>query len=228
MIRRYFSLALAVATLACAGSARATYVGNPIINRGGGDGTVTPPLVVIGEFNPTAPGPTSANSFPINGTITDVQVYADLPNESFTVYTLAAAGVNAFGNQQFTFLTGTTFTTTAKGAQTFPTSVPVQAGDLLAFWGLGPQYGTAGSDATYESPGHPFVALSPTVGGTYSFGTNGSSTNYEYLPGINGVQQDARTYSIGVDVSTPEPSALGLLAIAAIALVRRRRSLSSF
>jgi hypothetical protein len=201
--RNYCVIALIIASV-WSTSAGAAYVGNPIANIGGTDGS--PPLVIIGQFNSTAPEATSTATFPSDGIINDVQLYSGGTGLNFTVYTLGQAGLDALGNQQFKFLTGSTFTTTGSGAEQFPMSVAVQAGDLLAFSGQGPVYSLTGNDATYQTKGGTdFVATPPTVGGTYSFGTNSNAANYVYIPVIHsgGVQQAARTYAFGVDVSAP-------------------------
>jgi hypothetical protein len=201
--RNYWAIAIAISGV-WGSSAAAAFVGNPIANIGGSDGDA--PLVLIGQFNSTAPGATSTASFLSDGTINDVQLYSGGVGLNFTVYTIQQAGLDALGNQQFKFLSGSTFTTTGSGAEQFPMSVPVQAGDLLAFSGRGPVYSLPGSDATYQTNGGTqFVAVPPTVGSTYSFGINSSAANYVYIPVIHsgGVQQAARTYAFGVDVSAP-------------------------
>jgi hypothetical protein len=203
--------------------ARATYVGEPLTS-GNSSTDGDPPLVILGEYNATAPTATSSITFPTAGTVTDVQINASASGDAFTVYDAHPAGADSNGNQQFTLTSmGSFVTTSTPGVQVFTTTpFAVQAGDLLAFWGQGPLYTSGtGTDATYQTTGGTqYFATQPTSGTTYSVGAAGNATAaFQYLPGTN----DPRNYEIGVDV-TPEPSSvmLGFLGVVALLLPRYR------
>jgi len=116
-----------------------SYYGNPLSHLGGADGS--PPLVILGEYNSTAPLATSPNITLPAGTITDVKFYGG--NYDFTFYVLSP-GVSGPGSDELTFqvVSSQTFSGSASpGVQDLSgLSLTVNAGDLLAFAGIGPYY----------------------------------------------------------------------------------------
>ena len=106
-------------------------------------------------------------------------------------------------------------------------SIPVSAGDLLAFAGIGPYYtgnnDALNSDATYEDSFNPgsYSATPPGgVGTQFTVGLNfDGNVTYDYISDL--YQSQGRTYAIGVQVpetsgGTP-PGPLDHFAISAIA-----------
>ncbi len=103
--------------------------------------------------------------------------------------------------------------------QTLPGSgFLVNAGDLLAFAGIGPYYSQStndalNSDAAYEDSAYPGFLTATSPGGPGSQFTVGlypdPSANYEYIPDSLGNQ--GRTYAIGVDI-VPSSLTIALLA----------------
>ncbi|HUA64521.1 MAG TPA: hypothetical protein VME24_01660, partial [Alphaproteobacteria bacterium] len=183
--------------------AQTAYVGNTL--EGGGPEDGDPPLVILGEYNPTSPSSNSTVTLPA-GAVEDVRFFSGT-NYNFTLYALAWAGNGLNTNEQtFQVAAEESFTSNnaVAGFQTnLLTGFQVRAGDLLAFQGLGPDYVNTGLDATYESMGfsNPFTATNAgNVGTTFTVGINGDpNASYEYIPAGGDISAN-RTYAIGVDV----------------------------
>jgi hypothetical protein len=185
------------------------YVGSGLNTPGGGSDGV-PPLVILGEYNPSGPSATASASMTLtNGTLQDVKFYGQ--NYNFTLYALSAVSSGPKANEQtFRVVASQNFSGSAAsaGIQTLPISgFSVRTGDLLAFAGTGPYYSqnpddALNSDATYEDSANPdsFVATPPGgPGSQFVVGPNpDTSANYEYVPDVFGNQ--GRNYFIGVDV----------------------------
>jgi hypothetical protein len=185
-----------------------TYIGNSLaVSNGAPDGGS--PLVILGEYNPTAPLATSTVTLP-SGTVQDVQFYGQ--NYNFTLYALALVTNGPSPNEQtFKVVASESFSgsPSSVGCQTVPaTRFSVSAGDLLAFAGTGPYYpqspnDAVNSDATYESSSNPGSSVATPPGGPGSVFTVGinpdPSANYEYISDNFGNQ--GRSYCIGVNVS---------------------------
>lgn len=224
------SLALAaVATLPSApATAQTIYVGNSLNNPDPGvpfEADSSPPLAILGEYNPAGPSPTSAVNFASAGNVTSVQFYGG-GSYNFTLYALALVS-NASGQLNFRVdaaqsISGQAATT---GVQTVAISgFAVNAGDLLAFAGIGPFYpqvanDAAGSDAAYANsvnPPNPFTATPPpAVGGTVFSasavsGVGNGGTTYDYVSDYFGNQ--GRTYAIGVNYTPAAYTVGGTLA----------------
>jgi hypothetical protein len=206
------AVTLSALTLFASRSAQAqsgtVYVGNSLSATGGSDGV--PPLVILGEYNPAGPPATAsaATTLP-TGTVLDVKFYGN--NYNFTLYALSYVGAGPNANEQtFKVVASEDFSGMASsGIQTLAVSdFQVNAGDLLAFAGIGPYYPQvpndgANSDATYENSSDPgsFIATPPGGAGmefTVGLYTD-PSASYEYVSDVHGNQ--GRTYAIGVDVS---------------------------
>ena len=71
-MKSFITLLSILATLVACSAAHATYLGNPLVS-GSTDGDA--PLVILGEWNPTAPGAASTLAFPVGGTVKNVQVW---------------------------------------------------------------------------------------------------------------------------------------------------------
>jgi hypothetical protein len=187
-----------------------TFVGNSLSVPNGGNDSV-PPFVILGEYSPDGPLASSPIVLP-SGTIQDVQFYGQ--NYDFTLYALSyvSAGPNP-DEQIFQVDAAQSFSGNPSytGIQTIPVSgFTVNAGDLLAFAGIGPFYpqnpnDALNSDATYEDSTDPdsFTATPPGGPGTqFTLGINPDPlATYEYGPDV--FQNQGRTYGIRVDVLSP-------------------------
>jgi sugar lactone lactonase YvrE len=206
-------LAVILSTVALFGSrcaeAGTDYIGNSLTVTNGGPGG-PPPLVILGEYGPAGPLPTGspATTLP-GGVVQDVKFYGQ--NYNFTLYALSRVtnGPNAH-EQAFRVVASASFSGSAlsPGIQTLPvSSFLVNAGDLLAFAGIGPYYSQAtndavNSDATYEDAAYPgFLTATPPgdPGSEFTVGLNPDpNANYQYISDSFGNQ--GRTYALGVDV----------------------------
>jgi hypothetical protein len=219
---------LALAALTALPSAPATaqtiYVGNGLSNPDPGvpySADTSPPLVILGEYNPAGPSSTSAVNFASAGNVTSVQFYGG-GTYNFTLYALALVS-NASG--QLTFRVDAAQSISGQAATFEPQTVAisnfaVNAGDLLAFAGIGPYYpqiqnDAAGSDAAYANsvnPPDPFTATPPpaVVGTVFSVsavsGVGNTGTTYDYISNYFGNQ--GRIYAIGVNY-TPAAYTIG-------------------
>lgn len=204
--------------LLCKPPPTSTYIGHSISTNGLPDSAGTRPLVILGEYNPAGPAggasPLAGSSITLPaGLVQDVKFYGQ--NYNFTLYALSyvtnGPGPNA---QTFQVVASQTFSNSSvatAGIQTLAVSgFPVNAGDLLAFAGIGPYYpqtgnDTANSDATYENSSSPnsFNATPPGGPGTiFSVGIHPDpAATYELISDVYANQ--GRTYSIGVDVTAP-------------------------
>ena len=209
--QRFFRFALpflAILMAPCTNGAT-TYVGNSLAITNGTPGSA-PPLVILGEYSPAGPlpGASAATTLP-SGAVVDVKIYGQ--NYNFTLYALSLLGTGPNTNEQtFRVTAAESFigSTTNPVVQTLPASrFLVQAGELLAFAGIGPYYSQTtndglNSDATYEDPAYPgFLTATPPArpGAQFIVGLNpDTNANYEYIPDTAGNQ--GRTYAIGVDV----------------------------
>ncbi len=199
------------------------YVGNsldPVTNVLGDNAS---PFVILGEYNPAGPSPSSPITLP-PGTIQDVKFYVNTDNVvfenqnsgndyGFTLYVLSYVGVGTNANeQQFRVVAASQFFygNSEGGVQTLTVSPPltVNAGDLLAFAGVGPfcpevPNDAVHSDATYENSGSPGSYFATGPGGAGTVFTVGLYTdplaNYEYIDDAEFGNQ-GRTYAIGVDI----------------------------
>jgi len=201
------------------------YFGHSLYNTPQGpDGS--PPLVILGEYDSAGPLQTSSVTLP-NGTISDVKFYGGAYN--FTVYVLQPLGLGANPNEQsFQVTASESFSGNAPvGIQTLPaTGLPVAAGDLLAFAGVGPYYNgnesdALNTDATYGDASNPGAFSATAPGGTgavFTVGLNSDpNVNYDYVPDVFGNQ--GRIYSFGVDVSeTPVAAPYTILRAAGLPL----------
>jgi hypothetical protein len=185
-----------------------SYVGNDIVTVSNGAADGDPPLVILGEYNPASPLATSSVTLPA-GSVQDVKFYGG--NYNFTLYALSYAGVGNNANEQkFQVVASENFSGSAtNGIQSLPVSgFAVNAGDLLAFAGIGPYYTSStppdatNSDATYEDSSNPgfFIATPPAGQGTiFTVGLQPDpAATYEYIPDV--FQNQGRIYGIGVDV----------------------------
>jgi streptogramin lyase len=204
-------LCLAVSAAAPPASAQTgtVYVGNSLaVPNGGPDGL--PPLVILGEYSPAGPLAASPTALP-TGVVQDVKFYGQ--NYDFTLYALSLVtnGPNA-SEETFRIVASQSFsgTSASPGIQTLPVSnFCANAGELLAFGGIGPWYpqnpdDAINSDATYEDASVPasFIATPPAgLGTVFTAGVNPDpNATYEYIPDYFGNQ--GRAYGIGVDVAT--------------------------
>ena len=155
------------------------------------------PFVILGEYNPTGPLPTSPVVLP-SGTVQDVKFYGQ--NYNFTLYALSYAGPGANSNEQ-TFVVGAaqsfSGTSASPGIQTLTVSnFSVYDGDLLAFCGNGPYYPQVANDATnsdaaYQNPLIPTSnnATPPAVGTAFTVGLSlDTNAMYGYIPDSSGNQ----------------------------------------
>jgi sugar lactone lactonase YvrE len=211
-------------TLAISPAPTSAYVGNDLsASYGGPDGD--PPLVILGEYAPDSLGGPQANSsfnLPA-GRISDLKFLTTAgENYNFTFYVLKPTGSPGQGEQTFEIVSSTPVAGAAQSAGlqtvTMTPSLPVSAGEVLAFLGVGPDYNSSdalGSDATYEDASEgpeTFTATAPN-GTSFTVGEHGdSATRYDYISDVFGNQ--GRTYAIGVDVSLPSSSAQQLLVVA--------------
>ncbi|MGO9246284.1 MAG: hypothetical protein ACLPT4_02155 [Verrucomicrobiia bacterium] len=198
--------------------AQTVYIGNSLSVSNGTSDT-SPPLVILGEYSPA--GPLGSSSIILsNGTIQDVKFYGQNWNFKLCALSKLATGPGA-NEQTFQVVAGETLIGSASepGTQTVAVSgFPVQAGDLLAFYGYGPYYpessnDAVNSDATYEDSSDPgsFTASLPPVGPGTEFIVGvypDTNANYEYIP--NSFSNQGRTYAIGVDVSLTSQSVTSL------------------
>jgi sugar lactone lactonase YvrE len=213
---------LATATFSAVGiitHAQSAYIGNSLSTNGGPGGP--PPLVILGEYSPTSPLAAASPGTTLPGrVVADVEFYGQ--NYNFTLYALSPVAAGPKTNEQtFRVVASESFSGSATNPalQTLPASgFLVNAGDLLAFAGIGPYYATNGndtlnSDATYEDSAYPgYLTATPPrgPGSQFSVGLHGdTNANYEYIPDSFGNQ--GRTYAIGVDVTS------GSLSIAPLA-----------
>jgi sugar lactone lactonase YvrE len=194
--------------LRCA-EAGTNYIGNSLTITNGGPGG-PPPLVILGEYGPAGPLPAGspATTLP-GGVVQDVKFYGQ--NYNFTLYALSRVtnGPNA-NEQRFRVVASASFSGSAlsPGLQTLSaSSFLVNAGDLLAFAGIGPYYSqttndAVSSDATCEDAAYPgfFTATPPgDPGSEFTVGLNPDpNANYQYISDSFGNQ--GRTYALGVDV----------------------------
>jgi PAN domain/Sel1 repeat len=184
-------------------------------SRGGADGV--PPFVILQEFSPSGPT-TSGAIFPSAGTVNQVTFYGG-GKYDFTVFALALVARDATRNEMaFTVIDAQTFSGDAstKGLQTLPAHFSVQAGNYLAFAGIGPFYpqtqnDAPGSDAVYASASEPdqfpsnFTGARPVVGQTFTVGAHGDKTaTYEIAPDTFGNQ--GRFYGIGIAYAQASPN----------------------
>jgi hypothetical protein len=149
-------LLLGVAVTLCAGAAPAaaqTFVGN---NFSPGSGLLAavqsfgfedevPPFVILQEYSPSGPATTGA-IFTSAGTVNDVTYYGGGAYD-LNVYTLAPDPSPGANELAFTVVGDENFTgnATTTGVHTLPvlassSLASVQAGDYLAFAGIGPYY----------------------------------------------------------------------------------------
>jgi acyl-CoA thioesterase-1 len=187
-------------------------------SNGAADGV--PPFVILQEYSPS--GPTNSEAiFQSAGTVKQVTFYGG-GKYDFTVFTLALVANDASRNElTFTVVDAQGFSgdTASTGRQTLPAHLPVEAGNYLAFAGIGPFYpqtpnDALGSDAIYASASQPdrfpsnFTAIRPVVGQTFTVGAHGDKTaTYEIAPNTFGNQ--GRYYGIGAAYAqaSPGPSA---------------------
>ncbi len=197
--------------------ASTNYIGNSLTVANGGPGG-PPPLVILGEYGPAGPlpGGSPATTLP-SGMVQDVKFYGQ--NYNFTLYALSRVGGGPNANEQrFRVVASETFSGAALSPrlQTLPVSgfqvnggagFLVNAGDLLAFAGIGPYYAqttndAVNSDATYEDAAYPgFFTASPPgdPGSEFTVGLNPDpNADYQYISDSFGNQ--GRTYALGVDV----------------------------
>ena len=197
--------------------ASTNYIGNSLTVANGGPGG-PPPLVILGEYGPAGPlpGGSPATTLP-SGMVQDVKFYGQ--NYNFTLYALSRVGGGPNANEQrFRVVASETFSGAALSPrlQTLPVSgfqvnggagFLVNAGDLLAFAGIGPYYAqttndAVNSDATYEDAAYPgFFTASPPgdPGSEFTVGLNPDpNADYQYISNSFGNQ--GRTYALGVDV----------------------------
>jgi PAN domain len=185
-------------------------------SRGAADGA--PPLVIVKEYSPSEPTNSGA-IFNSAGTVKSVTFFGG-GKYDFTVYALALVARNASQNQMtFTVIGAQTFSgdATTTGPQNLPANFSVEAGNYLAFAGVGPFYpqtqnDAPGSDTVYASASEPdlfpsnFTAIRPILGQTFTVGGHGDKTaTYEIAPNTFGNQ--GRYYGIGVAYA--QLSALG-------------------
>jgi sugar lactone lactonase YvrE len=188
------------------------YIGNPALpfmNYAAADGV--PPLVIMGEYSPAGPLPTTTQPLP-SGIVQNVQFYGQ--NYDFTLYALSHISECSDTNEQtFRVVAAQHFcgTNPAPGTITLLVSdFRVKAGDFLAFAGIGPWYpqqpnDAINTDATYEDSNQPDpvndndTATPPVLGELFSVGINrDSNATYGYIADNFGNQ--GRIYAIGVDV----------------------------
>ena len=188
------------------------YVGNPalpFVDYAQPDGV--PPLVILGEYSPAGPLPTSIQTLP-SGTVEDVKFYGQ--NYDFTLYALSLPQSHRKSNEQkFKVVASQHFS----GSNPIPGTITlavsdfrVKDGDFLAFAGIGPYYpqqpnDALNTDATYEDSVQPVGYDNDTAtppGGPETVFTVGlnrdASATYEYIADNFGNQ--GRVYAIGVDV----------------------------
>jgi IPT/TIG domain len=191
------------------------YIGNSLTPPSGSAADSSPPLVILGEYNPASPSATASSSTTLpTGSVLDVKFYGK--NYNFTLYALSRVGAGSKPNEQ-TFKVVSS--TNISGSFSAPGSIfvpiygfTVNAGDLLAFAGTGPYYpqsanDAANSDATYENASNPgsFTATPPAPGSTFTVGLHGdASPNYDFV--TDAYQNQGRTYAIGVDVAVTSPN----------------------
>jgi hypothetical protein len=187
------------------------YIGNSLtVTNGGPDGV--PPLVILGEYSPAGPLATSPIMFPDAGEVTQVEFYGG--NYDFTLYALAYVGGGSNADEQtFKVDAAASFTLASApdpGIVTLAVSnFVVNAGDFLAFAGIGPYYPQnpndgLHSDATYENAsqavGYDNDTATPPGGPGSEFivGLNrDTNATYGYIADNFGNQ--GRTYAIGVE-----------------------------
>ncbi|MGD1085073.1 MAG: LamG-like jellyroll fold domain-containing protein [Verrucomicrobiota bacterium] len=197
---------IAVTQLSAASSG--VYFGNPLNSFGGPDGIA--PLVILDEFD--AAGPLASSPVPLpDGMITYLKFYGG--NYNFNLYVLRPLGsVAGHNTQKFQVVSSTPFfseSVSSPGLQNLLVSpcIPVSAGDILAFAGIGPYYVGADeayqTDATYEDSANPnsYSAAAPSAGSIFTVGVNTDpSATYEYIDNAWPWTSQSRTYAIGVDV----------------------------
>ena len=173
--------------------AQTVYIGNSLtVTNGGPDGV--PPLVILGEYSPSGPLATSPIIFPDAGKVTQVKFYGG--NYDFTLYALSFVGGGSNANEQtFKVDAAASFSgsSTNSGVQTLSVSnFSVNAGDFLAFSGIGPYYpqnpnNALHSDATYENASQATQNLFVADGGSgniYEFTPGGAKSTF--ASGLNG------------------------------------------
>ena len=174
-----------------------------------------PPLVILGEYNPSGPLPGSGLELP-SGTVQDVKWYGT--NANFTLYALAYIGSSSNPNEQvFRVVSSETFSNSIyypPGTNILmATNFYVNCGDILAFSGIGPFYpnfvpGDQPSyDATYgnatNNPSYPaaYEATPPGPNQTFSVGITGDTiATYDFIPD-DIFHNQGRYYAIGVDIA---------------------------
>lgn len=201
-------VALALIASALHASADVQYIGNDLSIENGGPDHLAP-LVILGEYEWDNPLDYSTIIFPDAGKVTVVDFYGQ--DYDFTLYALRWLGDGTYaGEQKFEVVASEHFTGAARepGMVSLPVSnFKVQAGDFLAFAGIGPwypQYVTddeLNSDATYENSSKPgsYVATAPGgPGATFTVGIHDDAkAKYDYISNYYGNQ--GRDYAIGVE-----------------------------
>jgi hypothetical protein len=187
------------------------YLGNPalpFLYSAAPDGV--PPLVIMGEYSPAGPLPTTTQPLP-SGIVKDVKFYGQ--NYDFTLYALSHISECSNTNEEaFRVVAAQHFSGTNLTPGTITLAVSnfcVRAGDFLAFAGIGPWYpqqpnDATNTDATYEDSNQPVgydndTATPPVLGEKFTVGLNrDTNATYGYIADNFGNQ--GRIYAIGVDV----------------------------
>ena len=201
----------------CAGT---VYVGNSLTPTPGvryyADGI--PPLVILGEFNPSKPSAASATPLP-PGLLQAVEFYGT--NYDFYLYVLSYVGGVAGqpNEQQFQVEHMEHFASSAVGTTAVAQRLNVtpewslSGNQLLAFAGYGPWYAqqpddAIDHDAVYEdsTQSGSFLATPPGTSGEPLLFTVGlfedANSTYDYINN-SPFSNQGRTYLIGVDILLP-------------------------